>query len=238
MVMHSNKRGECFPRTLVDRKRKRYNNAVDVVVRLHDSTDQAPKLWHLRVLAHVQLDDDPRTPIQQSVGDEFRQHDGMVMILMFYRRRASPKHHYDIIEDYRGGGHRTRLRERSRRSTCVFRGAPLPPYIKEQGGGRPTLGARQGGGVLLLVGVGLPFPSPTRKREGGRKERERERGAAPPSPSPIRTPHGRGRATSWAPALSLPSGPLRPNTSPGGSGNPSGTPVFSEITRNTSGVRI
>ena len=105
---------------------------------------------------------------------------------------------------------------------CVL-GCPLAPVYKGARGeaGRP-LGARQGGGVLLLVGVGLPFPSPTRKREGGRKERERERerGAAPPSPSPIRTPHGRGRATSWAAALSLPSGPLRPNTSPGGSGNP------------------
>src|SRR3954469_8300029 len=143
---------------------------------------------------------------------------------MFYRCRASPKHRYNIIEDYRGGGHRTRLRERSRRSTCVSRGAPLPPYIKEQGG-RPA--GPWGGGVLLLVGVGLPFRSPTRKREGGRKERERERerGAAPPSPSPIRTPHGRGSATSWAAALSLPSGPLRPNTSLEGSGNPSGTPV-------------
>ena len=52
MVMHSNERGECCPRTLVDRKRKRYNNAVDVVVRLHGPTYQAPKLWHLRVLAH------------------------------------------------------------------------------------------------------------------------------------------------------------------------------------------
>ena len=36
MVMHSNERGECCLRTLVDRKRKRYDNAVDVVVRLHD----------------------------------------------------------------------------------------------------------------------------------------------------------------------------------------------------------
>ena len=36
MVMHSNERGECCPRTLVDRKRKRYDNTVDVVVRLHD----------------------------------------------------------------------------------------------------------------------------------------------------------------------------------------------------------
>ena len=69
MVMHSNKRGECCLHTLVDRQRKRYDNAVDVVVRLHGPTDQAPKLRHLRVLAHVQLDDDPRTPIQQSVGE-------------------------------------------------------------------------------------------------------------------------------------------------------------------------
>ena len=110
MVMHSNERGECCLRTLIDRQRKRYNNTVDVVVRLHGPTDQAPKLRHLRVLAHVQLDDDPRTPIQQSVGEEFRQHDGVVMILMFYYRRASPKHHYNIIEDYGGRGHRTRLR--------------------------------------------------------------------------------------------------------------------------------
>ena len=53
MVMHSNERGECRPRSLVDRKRKRYENAVDVVVRLHGPTDRAPKLRHLRVLAHV-----------------------------------------------------------------------------------------------------------------------------------------------------------------------------------------
>ena len=112
MVMHSNERGECCLCTLVDRQRKRYDNTVDVVVRLHGPTDQAPKLRHLGVLAHVQLDDDPRTPIQQSIGEEFRQHDGVVTILMFYRRRASPKHRYDIIEeDYGGGGHRTRLRD-------------------------------------------------------------------------------------------------------------------------------
>ena len=112
MVMHSNERGECCPRTLVDQKRKCYNKAVDVVVHLHGPTDQAPKLRHLRVLAHVQLDDIPRTPIQLCVEGEFRQHDGVVTILMYYRRRASPKHRYDIIEvDYGGGGHCTRLRD-------------------------------------------------------------------------------------------------------------------------------
>ena len=86
---------------LVDRQRK---CLVDVVVRLHGPTDQAPKLRHLRVLAHVQLDDDPRTPIQQSVEEEFRQHDGAVTILMHYCCRASPKHRYNIIEDYGGWG--------------------------------------------------------------------------------------------------------------------------------------
>ena len=69
--MHSNEREECDLRTLVDRQRKRL---VDVVVRLHGPTDQAPKLRHLRVLAHVQLDDVPRTPIQPSVeGESARQ---------------------------------------------------------------------------------------------------------------------------------------------------------------------
>ena len=111
MVMHSNERGECCPRTLVDRKRKRYDNAVDVVVRLHDPTDPSTKCTAPPSSAHVQLDDDPRTPIQQSVGDEFRQHDGVVTMMMFYRRRASSKLHDDMTEvEYGGGGHRTRLR--------------------------------------------------------------------------------------------------------------------------------
>ena len=96
--MHSNERGECCPRTLVDRKRKRYDNAVDVVVRLHDPTDPSTERTAPPSSAHVQLDDDPRAPIQQSVGEEFRQHDGMVTILMFSCRRASPKHRYNMTE--------------------------------------------------------------------------------------------------------------------------------------------
>ena len=47
MVMHSNEREECYLRTLVDRKRKRYDNAVDVVIRLHDRPILAPKVRHL-----------------------------------------------------------------------------------------------------------------------------------------------------------------------------------------------
>ena len=44
MVMHNNEREECCPCTIVDRKRKHYDNAVDVVVRLHDPTDQVPNV--------------------------------------------------------------------------------------------------------------------------------------------------------------------------------------------------
>ena len=66
--------------------------------------------------------------IQQDVEevDEFRQHDGMVTMMMFYRRRASPKHRYDIIEmDYGEGGHRTWLRDPSDELLCLW-GAPWP----------------------------------------------------------------------------------------------------------------
>ena len=90
-----------------------FSNAVDVIERLHDPTDPSTERTAPPRSVHVQLDDDPRTPIQQSVGEEFCQHDGVVTILIFYYRRDSPKHHYNIIEDNGGRGHRTRLRERS-----------------------------------------------------------------------------------------------------------------------------
>ena len=61
MVMHSNERGECSPRTLVDRKRKRYNTAVDVVVRIHDPTDPSTESTAPPRSAHVRLGDVPRT---------------------------------------------------------------------------------------------------------------------------------------------------------------------------------
>ena len=47
------------------------------------------------------------------VVDEFRQHDGVVTVLVKNNlRRASPKHYDDMTEvDYGGRGHRTRLRD-------------------------------------------------------------------------------------------------------------------------------
>ena len=109
--LRTHKRGEYRLRTLVDRKRKHYDNAVDVVVHLHDPTDSSTERTAPPSSAHVQLNDDPRAPIQQSFGDEFRQHDSVVTMMMFYRRRASPKHRNDTTEvEYGGGGHRTRLR--------------------------------------------------------------------------------------------------------------------------------
>ena len=100
-------------------------------------------------------------------------------MMMFYRRRASPKHRYDIIEvDYGGGGHRTRLRDQEI-NCCVFGVPPAPVYKGSKGeADRPSEGA-PGGGVLLLVGVGLPFPSPTRRGKEGEGE-EKERGVAAP----------------------------------------------------------
>ena len=70
------------PCTLVDRKQKREHNAVDVVVRLHDPTDPSTERTAPPSSAHVQLDEDPRTPIQQSLTGEFRQHDGVVTVMM------------------------------------------------------------------------------------------------------------------------------------------------------------
>ena len=80
--MHSNERGECCPLTLVDRKRQRYDNAVDVVVRLHDPTDPSTESTTPPRSAHVQLGDAPRTLDPVEAEGEFRQHDGVVTVMM------------------------------------------------------------------------------------------------------------------------------------------------------------
>ena len=59
----------------------------------------------------------------------------MVTILMFYYRRASPKHRHNIIEEnYGGGGHRTWLRDQEI-NCCVYGVPPSPVYkgVEERG---------------------------------------------------------------------------------------------------------
>ena len=82
MVMHSNERGECHPRTIIDRKRKRYDNAVDVVERLHDPTDPSTERTAPPRSAHVQLGGVPQTLDPVEAEGEFLQHDGVVTVIM------------------------------------------------------------------------------------------------------------------------------------------------------------
>ena len=70
--MHSNERGEYRLRTLIDRKRKRYDNAVDVVIRLHDPTDPSTERSPPPCSAHVELDDVPRALDPVEAEGEFR----------------------------------------------------------------------------------------------------------------------------------------------------------------------
>ena len=79
--MHSNERGECCLCTLVDRKRKRYDNMVDVVIRPHDPTDPSTEGMAPPRFAHFQLGDVPQTLDPAEVEEEFRQHDGVVTVM-------------------------------------------------------------------------------------------------------------------------------------------------------------
>ena len=92
-------------------KEEAFSNTVDVVECLRDPTNPSTECTAPPSLAHVQQDDVPRAldPVENE--GEFRQHDGVVTMMMFYRRRASPKLRDDTTEvEYGGGGHRTRLR--------------------------------------------------------------------------------------------------------------------------------
>ena len=156
-------------------------------------------------LAHIQPDDIPRTPIQPSVEGEFRQHDGMVTMMMFYRCRASPKHRYDMIEvDYGGGGHRTRLRDQEI-NCCVYGVPPAPIYKGARGEAAGLGGGRAKGGVLLPPGVDSSFPCWSRRREGRRRRKE---GGAP-LPSPIRTSPWGGVRPPFGAFLSFPIWPIK-----------------------------
>ena len=99
------------PCTIVDRKRKRYDNTVDVVVRLHDPTNVSTERTTPLRSAHVQLEDVPRTLDPVEAEGEFCQHDGMVTVMMKLQAQASPKHYDDMTKvENCGGGHRTWLK--------------------------------------------------------------------------------------------------------------------------------
>ena len=80
--MHSNETGRVCPRTLVDRKRKHLVNTADVVERLCDLTDPSTERTTPPRSAHIQLGDVPRTLDPVEAEGEFRQHDGVVTVMM------------------------------------------------------------------------------------------------------------------------------------------------------------
>ena len=59
-----------------------FSNAIDVVERLRDSTDPSTERTAPLRSAHVQLGDVPRTLDPAEAEREFRQHDGVVTMMM------------------------------------------------------------------------------------------------------------------------------------------------------------
>ena len=59
-----------------------FNNAVDVVEHLRDSTDPSTERTAPPRSAHVQLGDFPRTLDPAEAKIEFHQHDGVVTVMM------------------------------------------------------------------------------------------------------------------------------------------------------------
>ena len=63
-------------------KAEALSNAVDVVVRLHDPTGPSTEGTTPPRSAHVQLGDVPRTLDPAEAEGEFRQHDGVMTVMM------------------------------------------------------------------------------------------------------------------------------------------------------------
>src|SRR3954468_18598868 len=157
MVMHSNEKGECCLHTLVDRSGSDHNIEEVGVRSPRDPTDPGavtpapPSSWHTYSSVTLLGLRSSKAP-----GREFCQHDGVVTILMFYYRRASPKRCNNMTEvEYGGGGHRTRLRNDLKDQLVCLWGAPAPVY-KGAREGAAGLGGGAPRGVLLPPGVGLP----------------------------------------------------------------------------------
>ena len=63
-------------------KAEAFSNAVDVVESLRDPTDPSTECTAPPCSAHVQLDDVPRALNPVEYEGEFRQHDGVAMVMM------------------------------------------------------------------------------------------------------------------------------------------------------------
>ena len=63
-------------------KAEAFDNAVDMVEILLVPTDQVPNVWHLRVLHTFSSMTSLELLIQQSVEGEFRQHDGVMTVMV------------------------------------------------------------------------------------------------------------------------------------------------------------
>ena len=63
-------------------KAEAFSNAFDVVGRLHDPTDPSTERTAAPRSAHVQLDDVPRAFDLVEDEGEFRQHDGVMTVMM------------------------------------------------------------------------------------------------------------------------------------------------------------
>ena len=102
-----------------------FDNAVDVVELLLAPTDQVPNVRHLCIQHTFSSMTSSAFLIQQDgeVVDEFRQHGGVVMVMVkSYLRRDSPKHYENITGSVNGGGGR-----RTRLSNCSGCARRLPP---------------------------------------------------------------------------------------------------------------
>ena len=79
--MHSNERESVstYPHRP---KAEELSNAVDVVERLRDPTDQVPNARHLRGLHTFSSVTSHELMRQQSVDGELRQHDGVMTVMM------------------------------------------------------------------------------------------------------------------------------------------------------------
>src|SRR3954468_3678651 len=75
-------------------------------------------------------------------------------------------------------------KERSRRSTCVSWGVPLPPYIKEQGRRRPARGGGRAKGSPTPTGSRTPSFL-VQLGEGGKGGKWRRKGEGGRAPNPL-----------------------------------------------------